>query len=54
MEEQSLTTNEIAKSIDKLSDLGRSDVLKVDVVAQEANHISEAVVSLESSIARFK
>ena len=54
VEEQSLTTNEIAKSIDKLSDLGRSDVLKVDVVAKEANQISEAVVSLESSIARFK
>jgi len=54
IEEQSLTTNEIAKSIDKLSELGRSDALKVDVVAQEANNISKAVVALEASIARFK
>ena len=54
VEEQSLTTNEIARSIDKLSELGRSDVLKVDVVAHEANNISESVILLESSIARFK
>jgi len=54
VEEQSVTTNGISESTDKLSDLGKSDAQKVDMVAQEAENISEAVVSLESSIARFK
>ena len=54
IEEQSVTTNGISESTDKLSDLGQNDAQKVDMVAQEAENISEAVVSLESSIARFK
>jgi len=53
-EEQSITTNEIAESTDKMSELSKNDALKVETVAQEAEHISEAVVSLEASIARFK
>jgi methyl-accepting chemotaxis protein len=54
IEEQSASTNEISRSIDKLTELGRDDVEKVDVVAKEAEHIAKAVTSLESSIARFK
>ena len=54
VEEQSATTNGISQSTDKLSDLGKDDAIKVDVVAREAEHISKAVVSLESRIARFK
>ena len=54
VEEQSLTTNEISQTISTLTELGRDDVAKVDVVAQEAEHIANAVVSLENSIARFK
>jgi len=54
VEEQSITTNEIAKSIDKMSSLGKEDVAKVDILAQEADHISQSASLLESSIARFK
>lgn len=54
VEEQSTTTNEIAQSTEKMSLLGRNDTEKVDMLAQEANQISDAVTSLEASIARFK
>jgi methyl-accepting chemotaxis protein len=54
VEEQSTTTNEIAQSTEKMSLLGRNDAEKVDMVAHEANQISDAVTSLEASIACFK
>lgn len=54
VEEQSTTTSEIAQSTEKLSLLGKDDAIKVDMLAQEANQISEAVTLLESSIACFK
>jgi methyl-accepting chemotaxis protein len=54
VEEQSTTTNEIAQSTEKMSLLGRNDAEKVAMLSQEANHISDAVTSLEASIACFK
>jgi len=54
VEEQSSTTNEISQSTEKLSSLGKGDALKVDMLAQEADQISEAVTLLETSIACFK
>ena len=54
VEEQSTTANEIAQSIEKLNLLGKGDAIKVDMLAQEADKISEAVKSLEISIASFK
>lgn len=54
VEEQSTTTNEIAQSTEKMSLLGKNDTEKVDILAQEANQISDAVTSLEASIACFK
>jgi methyl-accepting chemotaxis protein len=54
IEEQSLTTNEIARSTERMISLGKSDASKVASVALEANKISDAVNSLESSVACFK
>lgn len=54
VEEQSVTTNGIAQSTEKMSLLGKDDAIKVEMLAQEANQISKAVASLESSIACFK
>lgn len=54
VEEQSTTTNEIAQSTERLSSLGKDDAVKVEILAREADEISEAVVSLEASTARFK
>lgn len=54
VEEQSITSNEIAKSTDNMSLLGKEDVEKVEALAQEAEHISQSVSLLELSIARFK
>ena len=54
VEEQSVTTNGIAESTEKMSLLGRDDAIKVGMLAQEANQISESVTSLEASIASFK
>jgi methyl-accepting chemotaxis protein len=54
VEEQSTTTNEIAQSTEKMSLLGVNDTEEVDILAQEANKISDAVTSLEVSIACFK
>lgn len=54
VEEQSVTTNEIAQSTEKVSLLGKDDAVKVNMLGQEANEISKAVTSLESSIACFK
>jgi methyl-accepting chemotaxis protein len=54
VEEQSTTTKEISGSTEKLRLLGQDDALKVDMLAQEADQISNAVTSLEASIARFK
>ena len=54
VEEQSVTTDGIAQSTENMSLLGKDDAIKVDMLAQEANQISESVTSLESSIACFK
>jgi len=54
VEEQSTTTNEIAQSTERLNTISNDDAVKVDMLAQEANQISNAVTSLESSIACFK
>ena len=54
VEEQSTTTNEIAQSTERLSSLGKDDAVKVEILAREGDEISEAVVSLEASTARFK
>ena len=54
VEEQSLTTNGISQSTDTLSQLGKDDVSKVEIVAEEADQICDSVTSLEVSIARFK
>jgi len=54
VEEQSVTTNGIAESTEKLSLLGKDDAIKVDMLAQEADQIARAVTTLESSIACFK
>jgi len=54
VEEQSTTTNEIAQSSEKMSLLGQDDVKKVEMLAVEVNQISDAVRSLEASIASFK
>lgn len=53
VEEQSVTTNGIAQSTEKVSLLGKDDSMKVDMVAQEAEHISKSVTLLEASIASF-
>ena len=54
IEEQSMATNEIAKSIDKVNSLGKDDAIKVIMLAQEAEHIAKSAALLELSIARFK
>ncbi|AZQ85333.1 methyl-accepting chemotaxis protein [Colwellia sp. Arc7-635] len=54
VEEQSTTTNEISQSTEKMTLLGRNDAEKVIMLAQEADQISNAVTSLEASIACFK
>jgi methyl-accepting chemotaxis protein len=54
VEEQSATTNGIAQSTEKMSSLGKNDTEKVNMLAQEANQICDAVTSLEVSIASFK
>jgi len=54
VEEQAITTNEISKSTENMSLLGKDDAIKVDMLAQEAEQISKAVASLETSIACFK
>lgn len=54
MEEQSVATNDIAQSTEKVSSLSKDDTKKVDMLAQEADNISHSVTLLESSIARFK
>ena len=54
VEEQSITTSEIAKSTDKVSLLGKDDLEKVDILAKETNQLSASAVSLESKIACFK
>lgn len=54
VQEQSIATKKIAKSADKVSSLGQNDTMKVDTLAQEAEHIAKAASSLELSIARFK
>ncbi|MBQ4833516.1 methyl-accepting chemotaxis protein [Pseudoalteromonas sp. MMG010] len=54
IEQQSITTNEIARSTERMISLGKSDVEKVALVAQEANNISAEVKLLEASIACFK
>ena len=54
VEEQSTTTTEIAQSTERMSMLGKDDLAKVEILAQEANKISKAVESLELSIASFK
>ena len=54
VQEQSIATKKIAKSADKVSSLGQNDAMKVDTLAQEAEHIAKAASSLELSIARFK
>ncbi len=54
VEEQSVTTNEIAQSTEKMSLLGQDDARKVEMLAEEVNKISGAITSLEASIASFK
>ncbi|WP_298942147.1 methyl-accepting chemotaxis protein [uncultured Psychromonas sp.] len=54
VEEQSVATNDIAQSTEKVSSLSKDDTKKVDMLAQEADNISHSVTLLESSIARFK
>jgi len=54
LEEQSTAANEIARSTDKMGTLGKDDAIKVEMLAQQANQISDAVASLESRIACFK
>jgi len=54
VEEQSMATNVIARSTEKVSLLSRDDTKKVDMLAQEADSISNSVALLESSIAKFK
>ena len=54
VEEQSIATNDIAQSTEKVSSLSRDDAKKVDMLAQEADNISHSVTLLEASIARFK
>ena len=54
VEEQSVTTNEIAQSTEKMSLLGQGDARKVEMLAEEVNKISGAITSLEASIASFK
>jgi len=54
VEQQLVTTNEIAQSIDNINLLSRDDLLKIDVLGEEADNISNSAASLEASIARFK
>ncbi|MCQ8879489.1 methyl-accepting chemotaxis protein [Pseudoalteromonas shioyasakiensis] len=53
IEEQSIVTTGISKNTEELGLLGRNDAEKVKSVALEAEHISDAVRSLEASIANF-
>lgn len=54
VEEQSVTTSEIAESTEKVNMLGKDDLLKVELLAHETNQLSEAAQLLESRIACFK
>lgn len=54
VEQQSVTTNEIAESTERVSILGKDDLTKVELVAQETNQLSDAASLLESKVARFK
>jgi methyl-accepting chemotaxis protein len=54
IEEQSVTTSEIASSLDKMNEIGKDDLVKVDLLANETDNIVKSVGLLESSIASFK
>ncbi|WP_409440310.1 methyl-accepting chemotaxis protein [Psychromonas sp. GE-S-Ul-11] len=54
VEEQSVATNDIAQSTERVSLLSKGDTAKVEILAQEAAKISQSVLLLESNIARFK
>ena len=54
IEEQSVTTSEIASSLDKMNELSKDDLVKVDILANETDNIVKSASLLESSIASFK
>ncbi|TYK65115.1 hypothetical protein [Colwellia echini] len=54
VEQQSVTTQDIARSAETLRDTVISDKDKVEALAQEANAVSKASTSMAQSIAHFK
>ena len=54
VEQQALTTSDIARSVEILKSTVQSDIDKIKILDQESLKVSQSAIDMESNIARFK